>query len=209
MKKIILTILSALCMLLGVCFVACDEETAETYVYYGVIQTIEGQEGLYVQIPNIGLCEMPTYENDKVPNIAFREGYLVTFEFSSQIQVTKSNPAIIATPARSASVYKDKVEFEITENSYLLTIKITQQMMEEILACDSKVSDTVWFQGVLENQVLMLGGSSVFCSLRGCLNPPFWKTFLLRASEEIFFFEHFGEENMLFSCLSCSSTLPL
>ena len=150
MKKIILTILFSLCVFLGVCFVACNKE--ETYVYYGVVQTIEGQEGLYMQIPNVGFCEMPTYEKDKEPNIIFNEGYLVTLEFSSEIQVTKSNPAIIATPARSASVYEDKVVFEITENAYLLTIKPTQQMIDEFLACDSKVNDTVWFQGVLENQ---------------------------------------------------------
>ena len=148
MKKIISTISLVLSALLGVCFISCDNDsknTPETYVYYGVVQKLEGYDGFYMQVPDFGVCELPTYEEGKVPNLALQEGDLVGLCFSSEAQVTKSYPAIISTPAKSVSVYQKNIGFEVTAEQYLLTLDYTKEIKDELLAFDLVVGDTIYF----------------------------------------------------------------
>ena len=89
MKKVILTILSALCVLFSICFIACDKNDnnpPKTYSYFGVVQTLEGFEGLYVNVPDFGVCQLPTYKEGKNPNLALKEGDLISIDFGSEIQ---------------------------------------------------------------------------------------------------------------------------
>lgn len=154
MKKFILTILSVICATFGVCFVGCDKNDnnpPKTYSYFGVVQTLEGFEGLYVNVPDFGVCQLPTYEEGKNPNLALKEGDLISMDFGSEIQVTKSYPAIIATPAHSASVYKNDIGFEATNKAYLLTIDYTKEMKDELLFYDKHIGDSVYvwlYEGV-------------------------------------------------------------
>lgn len=150
MKKIITTILSALCLFLGISFASCDgKEPTSTYTYFGVIQTLDGYDGLYVQVPSFGICELPTYEEGKTPNLALREGSLICMRFSSEIQVAKSYPAIIATPARSVTVEGNNFALQATEDSYLLTLDTTQEIRNQLLAYERGVGDKVWFRTII------------------------------------------------------------
>ena len=160
MKKFILTILSALCVLFSICFIACDKndnDPPKTYSYFGVVQTLEGFEGLYVNVPDFGVCQLPTYEEGKNPNLALKEGDLISMDFGSEIQVTKSYPAIIATPAHSALVYKNDIGFEATDKAYLLTVDYTKEMKDELLSYDKHIGDSVYF-GLYEGVPTENGG---------------------------------------------------
>ena len=148
MKKFVLTILSALCVLFSICFIACDKndnDPPKTYSYFGVVQTLDGYDGLYVNVPDFGVCQLPTYEEGKNPNLALKEGDLISMDFGSEIQVTKSYPAIISTPARYVSVYKKDIEFKTTNEKYLLTIDYTEEIENQFLSYDKKVGDFVYF----------------------------------------------------------------
>lgn len=148
MKKTLSKILSISCALLSCCVVACDngENTPPTtYTYYGVVQTLEGFDGLYMQVPDFGICQLPTYEEGKVPNLAIKEGDLLEIKFSSEIQVTKSYPAIISTPARSSCVCENDIGFEVTSEYYLLTLDYTQEIKEVFLFFDLGVGDRIYF----------------------------------------------------------------
>ena len=148
MKKFLLTISSILCALFACFFISCDNSDnnpPKTYTYYGVVQSLDGLDGLYMQVPDFGVCQLPTYEDGKVPNLAIKAGDLLEINFSSEIQVTKSYPAIISTPARSSSVVKRGVVFETTKEEYLLTIDYTQEMKNELLGFDKHIGDVVYF----------------------------------------------------------------
>ena len=147
MKKILSIILSAISAMLGIFLVSCDStrEPQKSYAYYGIVQTLEGFEGLYVNVPDFGVCQLPTYEEGKNPNLALKEGDLISMDFGSEIQVTKSYPAIIATPARYVSVCKKDIEFKTTNEKYLLTIDYTEEIKNELLGYDKKVGDFVYF----------------------------------------------------------------
>ncbi len=110
MKKIIYTIFSVLCALMSPSFISTNigDEPTKTYTYYGVVQKFEGSEGLYLNIPEFGLCELPIYEDGITPNLAFEEDDLVSIVFSSEIQVTKSYPAIISTPLKNIQICNSK-----------------------------------------------------------------------------------------------------
>ena len=67
MKKLLAVLLSAL---MCFCFVGCDSlfvkhvppSYAPHTIYYGVAQTIEESDGLFVYIPEIGVCDIPAYD---------------------------------------------------------------------------------------------------------------------------------------------------
>ena len=147
MKKILSIILSAVSAVLGIFLASCDNtrEPQKSYAYYGVAQTLDGFEGLYIQIPDFGICELPTYEEGKTPNLTLEEGDLLGFYFYSEVQVTKSYPAIISTPARYVSVYEKNIGFEVTSEQYLLTIDYTKEIKDELLSYDLGVEDTIYF----------------------------------------------------------------
>ena len=66
MKKLLALFLSVLTCF---CFVGCDSifvkhvppSYAPRTIYYGVAQTIEENDGLFVYIPEIGVCDIPAY----------------------------------------------------------------------------------------------------------------------------------------------------
>ena len=147
MKKILSIILSAISAMLGIFLVSCDStrEPQKSYAYYGIVQTLDGYDGLYVNVPDFGICQLPTYEECKTPNVTLKEGDLISLTFNAEIQVTKSYPAIISTPARYVSVYKKDIEFKTTNEKYLLTIDYTEEIKNELLGYNKKVGDFVYF----------------------------------------------------------------
>ena len=75
MKKLLTILLSALCLFVGVCFAGCDRNFVEPKRYYGVVQTLENGEDLVVNIPAIGICELPTYADGQ--KISVKDGDLI------------------------------------------------------------------------------------------------------------------------------------
>lgn len=123
MKKFLTVILSAICLVVGICFAGCDSNYTEPLKYYGVVQTLEGNEGLFVHIPEVGVCELPSYEDGQ--KISAKEGDLIRmgFEGPSLRFGAEIRPVEIKNPVRYMQVEKENVElFDMTNNEYGLTI---------------------------------------------------------------------------------------
>ena len=102
MKKLFALLLSAL---MCFCFVGCDSlfvkhvppSYAPRTIYYGVAQTIEESDGLFVYIPELGVCDIPSYEEQ----IDIEEGDVLIMEFNKDVQIWKRYPAEFSIPADS------------------------------------------------------------------------------------------------------------
>ena len=66
--------------------------------YYGVAQTLEDNDGLFVYIPEIGVCDIPTYERE---TITVQEGDLLLIEFydPEEVQIMERYPAAFSKSA--------------------------------------------------------------------------------------------------------------
>ena len=64
--------------------------------YYGIVQTIEENPGLYVNIDGVGICQIPTYEKEK---LTFKEGDLLVMEFYAGVEIMEMYPATFSKPA--------------------------------------------------------------------------------------------------------------
>lgn len=64
--------------------------------YYGVAQTVEENDGLFVYIPNVGVCDIPACEKQ----ITIEEGDVLIMEFYTEdVQLMEIYPAKFAIPA--------------------------------------------------------------------------------------------------------------
>ena len=143
MKRFLSMILSAV---MGVCFVGCDklknqdqgQEIAATY--YGVVQTLDGNEGLFVYIPEVGVCDLPSSD------ITIKEGDLLRMDFDgAEVEFMETHPVKIKTPVKNMTVAMENVELEQDKNEYVLTIDYTQDFKDDVLAREKYVGDTVYF----------------------------------------------------------------
>lgn len=105
-KKLLTNSLAVLLMLcMGMSITACDGDikrgpstTQPCTTYYGVAQTIGDSDGLFVYIPNIGVCDIPTYEKQ----ITIEEGDVLIMEFyTKEVKIMERYPAEFAIPADS------------------------------------------------------------------------------------------------------------
>ena len=112
--KKLLTIGLAILLTLGM-FAGCDSlfvkhvppSYAPRTIYYGVAQTIEESDGLlFVYIPEIGVCDIPAYDNQ----IDIEEGDVLIMEFNKDVQIWKRYPAEFSIPAD----YMRAVEFSFS-----------------------------------------------------------------------------------------------
>ena len=112
MKKLFALLLSAL---MCFCFTGCDSlfvkhvppSYASRAIYYGVAQTIEESDGLlFVYIPEIGVCDIPSCDNQ----IDIEEGDVLIMEFNKDVQIWERYPAEFSIPADSMRV----VEFSFS-----------------------------------------------------------------------------------------------
>lgn len=102
MKKLLAVLLSAL---MCFCFVGCDRlfvkyvppSYAPCTIYYGVAQTIEENDGLFVYIPELGVCDIPSCDNQ----IDIEEGDVLIMEFNKDVQIWERYPAEFSIPAYS------------------------------------------------------------------------------------------------------------
>lgn len=103
MKKLLAVLLSAL---MCFCFVGCDSlfvkhvppSYAPRTIYYGVAQTIEENDGLFVYIPELGVCDIPSCDNQ----IDIEEGDVLIMEFNTKdVKIMERYPAAFAIPADS------------------------------------------------------------------------------------------------------------
>ena len=84
LKRLWAILLSAVSLIVGVGFVGCDNnDGAQTVVknYYGIAQTLDGKEDLYVYVPTVGICEMPSIA---VENSIVKEGDLLSLGFATE-----------------------------------------------------------------------------------------------------------------------------
>lgn len=117
MKKICVILLAFVCAL----FASCDifkgyipPSQGKMTTYYGVVETMEGNEGLFVNIPSVGLCDIPSYEKEQ---ITVQEGDLLMMQFSSQdVVILERYPACISTPVHHMEVID--FSFSLTWGTY-------------------------------------------------------------------------------------------
>lgn len=76
--------------------------------YYGVVQTMEENEGLFVYIDGVGLCDIPTYEKDTVE---VAEGDVLVMNFyTDEVAIMECYPARFGSPAD----YMEVVDFSFS-----------------------------------------------------------------------------------------------
>ena len=118
MKKLLALFLSVLTCF---CFVGCDsifvKYVPPSYqpvaIYYGVAQTIEESDGLFVYIPEIGVCDIPAYDEQ----MDIEEGDVLVIEFyTHDVQIWERYPAEFSIPADSMRVVE--FSFSLTWNTF-------------------------------------------------------------------------------------------
>lgn len=118
MKKLFALLLSAL---MCFCFVGCDSlfvkyvppSYAPRTIYYGVVQTIEESDGLFVYIPELGVCDIPSYEEQ----IDIKEGDVLIMEFNTKdVKIMERYPAGFSIPADSMRAVE--FSFSLTWGTY-------------------------------------------------------------------------------------------
>ena len=149
MKKLLSIILSVVCLCMGVCFAACDKPKGQHQVfsttYYGVVQTIENTDGLFVYIPEVGVCDIPSYKDGQQQDITVKEGDLIRMDFDGvEVEFMERYPVGIKTPVKSMTVEKENVELEQDENEYILTIDYAQTLKDEFLMYEKGVGDMIY-----------------------------------------------------------------
>lgn len=104
MKKLLALLLSALTCF---CFAGCDgfemiklvpPSMQPCTTYYGVAQTIEENDGLFVYIPEVGLCDIPSYKE----KLDIEEGDVLIMDFyTEEVMIMERYPAAFSIPADS------------------------------------------------------------------------------------------------------------
>lgn len=153
MKKLFALLLSAL---MCFCFAACDKPKGQHQVfsttYYGVVQTIENSDGLFVYIPEVGVCDIPSYKDGQQQDITVKEGDLIRMDFDgAEVEFMERYPIEIKTPVKSMTVGMENVALEQDENEYILTIDYTQALKDEFLMYEKDVGDMIYcisYQGM-------------------------------------------------------------
>ena len=110
MKKLLSLLLSAL---LCLCFAGCNAvnqllndilrwgatvppSSAPVTTFYGVAQTIEESDGLFIYIDGVGMCSLPSYKE----TIVVEEGDLLLMEFyTDEVYIMECYPARFGSPA--------------------------------------------------------------------------------------------------------------
>ena len=102
MKKLLALFLSVLTCF---CFAGCDgfemiklvpPSMQPCTTYYGVVQTMAENDGLFVYIDGVGLCDIPTYEKEQ---ITVKEGDLLVMDFyTDEVMIMECYPAVFSTP---------------------------------------------------------------------------------------------------------------
>ncbi len=149
-----LAMLLMLCM--SISLFGCDKPQGQHQViaktYYGVVQTLEDYEGLFVYIPEVGVCDLPSYKDGEQQDITVKEGDLIRMDFDGiDVEFMERYPAGIKTPVKSITVEMEGVELEQREKEYILTIDYTQALKDEFLMYEKGVGDIIYcisFQGM-------------------------------------------------------------
>lgn len=119
-----------------------------TVTYYGIVK--EMNFGLCVEIPTIGLCEIPqaekVYSNFKdeanQENYHLEDGNLICISFirpKNGLMITKSYPAKFSQSASNIAILEEYLNVEQTDNGFILT----QNTPEEL--SDNTIEETVYF----------------------------------------------------------------
>lgn len=145
--KLIAIILANLTMLFGC--ISCENKIEDgSTVYYGFITTMEENDGLYVDIPNHGICQLPSFKNGKVQNLTLKENDFIKMEFSEDsVKFLESHPVQISTPVSNITVINDTTSLKIDGKYHILTIEYTENIKYEIETNNNEVGDTisVWY----------------------------------------------------------------
>ena len=145
-----LAVLLMLCM--SVSLVGCDWYNPPKKIvvekYFGIVQRIEGNEELIVYIPEFGVCEIPSYEND----VTVKENDLICLEFAylefhENLEVKETCPAQFSMSARKCEVRKENVEFEIYGEESIFTIDLTEKFKNELTIYGKDIGDVLYFMG--------------------------------------------------------------
>lgn len=166
MKKFFIVIMSLVCFWLSVCFGGCNigETSASstespfaptTTAYYGVVQTLEDYEGLYVYIPSMGVCNLPSYAEGVQSEVKLKDGDLICMTFESEeIEVLEVYPGRIVNPVKSITVEMENVQLQRKENDFILVIDYTNAIKEDFIAYEKDYFDTVYFTSLpyVENE---------------------------------------------------------
>ncbi|MBO5736362.1 MAG: hypothetical protein J6S04_01010 [Clostridia bacterium] len=79
-----------------------------TWTYYGVVETWEESDGLFVYIDGVGLCDIPAYEKEAVE---VKEGDLLMMDFNTdEVEIMECFPARFGAPAD----YMGVIEFDFS-----------------------------------------------------------------------------------------------
>ena len=118
MRKLLSVLLAILTCF---CFAGCDlvnkilrwgatvpPSASPTWTYYGVVETWEESNGLFVYIDGVGLCDIPTYEKEAVE---VKEGDLLMIEFyTDEVEIMECFPARFG----SSADYMGVIEFDFS-----------------------------------------------------------------------------------------------
>lgn len=167
MKKMISLALSV--AMLSLCLAGCDQEGAadeKWTTYCGIVERIEFSEGLFVNIPDVGVSEIPSYEEGRQENLTIREGDVITMTFRGEdIAIMESYPARFSEPVYSIEVCRKNFEFLRDGDGYLLTVDYTEQLHDEFR--EKTRGDTVYLVeigGTVNDAGCSVGYQRLHCS---------------------------------------------
>ena len=149
-KKLLTIILAVLLMLcIDVSIVGCNAPNRMIVEkHFGIVQRLEGYDELLVYIPEFGICEIPSYENETT----VKENDLICLEFEylefrESLEVKETYPMQFSKSARKCEVRRENVEFEICEEESIFTIDLTEKFKNELTMYAKDVGDVLYFMG--------------------------------------------------------------
>ena len=141
MKKMLKWLVTMFCGLLCICFSGCNwQDVGKVFVpptlapstdFYGVVRTLEEYGGLVVDIPNTGVCTLPSAveEGSNVFKDGFyyknplKEGDLIRLRFQgTDIAIAESYPAKICAPYIETWVYRENIGLNYDDGDWMLTM---------------------------------------------------------------------------------------
>lgn len=127
MKKIIaLFLIAATALYLFSCN-GTDEDKFSCY--YGVVTELEGWTEPCVYIPDLGMCEIPSFEEGREEELNLLGGDLIAITFrGDDIAVMESYPARFGARAYSITVHRQGIEFIREGDGYFLTQDLTEEL---------------------------------------------------------------------------------